>query len=437
MRASPCGAAESAKTRIKNLTMDVVIVTLKRDSLKYAVEAVNRVIPDPNIIFVTGKGVIGDLRNKGLAQCSSPYCAFVDDDVVVNEDWFRICMEQLKNPELVVVGGKVKDGYTLGCVICKTEEFKRIGGWPRLDSYISNKYGSKIGCAENTACNHIIPRGLRGLHLKWLFHGFQTENRAGFYHHPREIIKTIFRCLWKRRPEGIITQLLYLVKIFFILPFLDWNRILHKNKKENRELTKLSSVIRFISFPFRYFLVLGLAKLLTPTLFKEIFNPKVYGEQRPMIKHLQEHYGHGLMGAEIGVFKGVHARSMLQNLKLNKLYLVDPYLPYFQKGEWINPFWAKSTARHVLKPFRNQVVWTTNTELPANLDFVYIDGNHEYDAVKKDLLIYHEKVRCGGTLGGHDFTSQFPGVIKAVTEFVAEQNYDLFVADSDWWIIKQ
>jgi hypothetical protein len=38
-----------------------------------------------------------------------------------------------------------------------------------------------------------------------------------------------------------------------------------------------------------------------------------------------------------------------------------------------------------------------------SLDFVYIDANHKYDAVKKDLELWYPKVRKGGVFAGHDY----------------------------------
>jgi hypothetical protein len=38
--------------------------------------------------------------------------------------------------------------------------------------------------------------------------------------------------------------------------------------------------------------------------------------------------GHKLVGCEIGVYKAFHALSLLETLKIEKLYLVDPYEMY-------------------------------------------------------------------------------------------------------------
>ena len=140
--------------------MDIVIVTLLRESLRNTLDSISKTVPDPHIIMITGKGVIGDLRNRGLQKCSSEYCCFVDDDVVLNKNWFSTCMEKLKINSLVAVSGRSEEGYTLGCMICKTEEFKRRGGFPRLDSYVTNRFGSSFMFLEDAVCEHRVSRGV-------------------------------------------------------------------------------------------------------------------------------------------------------------------------------------------------------------------------------------------------------------------------------------
>lgn len=56
----------------------------------------------------------------------------------------------------------------------------------------------------------------------------------------------------------------------------------------------------------------------------------------------------------------------------------------------------------------------------ASFDFVFIDANHTYEAVAKDLWKWWPKVKPGGWMAGHDFTPAFPGVVRAVCEAFPE-----------------
>lgn len=66
------------------------------------------------------------------------------------------------------------------------------------------------------------------------------------------------------------------------------------------------------------------------------------------------------------------------------------------------------------------------------LDLVFIDAIHLYEAVKKDIAAWLPKVRPGGILCGDDYTNDFPGVIKAVKEAFGE----VYVQGAVWGIVK-
>jgi predicted O-methyltransferase YrrM len=158
-----------------------------------------------------------------------------------------------------------------------------------------------------------------------------------------------------------------------------------------------------------------------------------------------------LIGVEIGVAGGEHALSMLENLNIKKLYLVDPYDLYdtYTEGKEIYGISqstlkeSEKSAREKLKKYERQIVWIKKQSNKAildindNLDFVYIDGNHAYDFVLEDLRKYYSLIRPGGVLGGHDyyngFTKSHSGVIAAVQEFASTANLDLTVEMPDFW----
>lgn len=58
-------------------------------------------------------------------------------------------------------------------------------------------------------------------------------------------------------------------------------------------------------------------------------------------------------------------------------------------------------------------------------DWIYIDGNHMYEFVRKDLELYYHKVKHGGIIAGDDYVEGGwwqGGVRKAVDEFIASEH---------------
>ena len=67
----------------------------------------------------------------------------------------------------------------------------------------------------------------------------------------------------------------------------------------------------------------------------------------------------------------------------------------------------------------------------SSIDMVYIDANHNYDSVKRDLGLWGPKVKQGGFICGHDYCQTFDGVIKAVDEYVANHNLTVYKTYTD------
>ena len=200
-----------------------MIVTLGRETLTGTVRSIKAVIPDPNIVLITGKGTIGDLRNEGLAKCNSTLMSFVDDDIILNKSWYQKCIQALeKYTEVIAVCGKAPYHHTLGCMICRTEEFKKVGGFPKLDDLVLEKLGPKIITLEDAICDHLIKRGLEPLfhNLHFLCHGFQTENRAGWCNTPKKQAWIIYGFLKKGYLDYALGSSIWLIKSLFVIPFI-------------------------------------------------------------------------------------------------------------------------------------------------------------------------------------------------------------------------
>ena len=68
-----------------------------------------------------------------------------------------------------------------------------------------------------------------------------------------------------------------------------------------------------------------------------------------------------------------------------------------------------------------------------SFDFIYIDGSHDYKIVEADIRLYKLKVRKGGYLAGHDFTPEWPGVMRAIRENIDLAKLVRF-KDSSWLV---
>jgi MMP 1-O-methyltransferase len=57
-----------------------------------------------------------------------------------------------------------------------------------------------------------------------------------------------------------------------------------------------------------------------------------------------------------------------------------------------------------------------NEAIPIH--FIFLDGDHEYDYVIRELRAWAPLLSRGGFIAGHDWTDEFHGVKEAVTEYV-------------------
>ena len=53
---------------------------------------------------------------------------------------------------------------------------------------------------------------------------------------------------------------------------------------------------------------------------------------------------------------------------------------------------------------------------PGSVWAVYIDADHSYDGMVQTIPAWWPRIVTGGRLGGHDYCSEWPGVVQAVDE---------------------
>jgi len=164
-------------------------------------------------------------------------------------------------------------------------------------------------------------------------------------------------------------------------------------------------------------------------------------------------------GVEVGLCHGRYAKILLDNIPGLELIGIDAFRPY--GGHGINRIQSTHdanilTAHEALKDYPKFVMVVSDANdaskwiADGSLDFVFIDSDHSYEAVKQDINDWTPKVRKGGIVSGHDYyTGKYNkiGVIRAVDEYVAENGYDLQLTEwdetaerddrqPDWWFVK-
>jgi hypothetical protein len=71
-----------------------------------------------------------------------------------------------------------------------------------------------------------------------------------------------------------------------------------------------------------------------------------------------------------------------------------------------------------------------------SVDLVFIDAEHTYDSVKKDILSWLPKIKKGGTISGHDFMAGHEGVERAVFECFDKNSVQSRPNPECVWIVK-
>ena len=162
----------------------------------------------------------------------------------------------------------------------------------------------------------------------------------------------------------------------------------------------------------------------------------------------------GMVGCELGVFAGEFAESLIRR-NPKSLTLIDSWsspdgmlfsgdvdgnngvsLPQdYLYGLVVSRF-AKYTHITVLRGWTYDLIPRLDD---GSLDYVYIDADHSYEGMKRDLKLIQSKLKPEGLLMGHDYEMNFQkatipwkfGVQQAVDEFCNETDYTLVAKAMD------
>ena len=166
-----------------------------------------------------------------------------------------------------------------------------------------------------------------------------------------------------------------------------------------------------------------------------------------------------LVGAEVGVLGGSLSYKALRDLPNLHLHMVDTWPGSAQHGrtpggplgtvalyeqamEWT------AFAQHRRTVHECDSVVAAERITDGSLDFVFIDADHRYEAVLRDLAAWWPKIRVGGLFCGDDYQNDdrldterghmLCGVKRAVDEFLEQLGLldQLMIDDGPTWFLR-
>jgi len=171
--------------------------------------------------------------------------------------------------------------------------------------------------------------------------------------------------------------------------------------------------------------------------YKHIDNCKLLPNRYVMLDKIPKNG----IGIELGVLGGDYSKHLLKRTTPSKLYLVDT----FCADDWANTnrFKSKNHEDFIKNEFAKELSnnkvemlkglsWELLETFPNNyFDWIYIDADHTYKSVKKDLSIALDKIKETGLIIMNDYisydkyTKEDYGVIQATNEFCVNNNWEI------------
>lgn len=184
--------------------------------------------------------------------------------------------------------------------------------------------------------------------------------------------------------------------------------------------------------------------------------PRTTGDRDFMLNMLGEHS----IGAEIGVHLGDFSKRILDVVAPAELHLIDPW-EHLQSEEYEDTWYggeaeggqSEMDKRHrsVCDRFAGEIDagkvkvhrgYSTDVleKFPDGyFDWIYIDGNHLYEFVMKDLELSFQKTKSGGFVTGDDYADGgwwAGGVKKAVNDFAKLDEAELITTKNEQFIFR-
>jgi len=146
----------------------------------------------------------------------------------------------------------------------------------------------------------------------------------------------------------------------------------------------------------------------------------------PSLDHILKYMPKGGVCAEVGTQTGCFAKQILDVMNLAELHIYDCDFTPFDERQ----FQSHMVVGRV-RPHEGDSSTLLAQQPDGRFDFIYIDGDHSYEGIVKDLEQAVRKVKPEGWIVCNDCTLYSPienmkyGVYRAVNELCLERNWEI------------
>jgi len=153
--------------------------------------------------------------------------------------------------------------------------------------------------------------------------------------------------------------------------------------------------------------------------------------------------GPSLVMYEVGSFAGEGAEIFSEHFA--EVHCVDLWETYPLTGDASKFSWEEieesfDTRAHAsMNVFKHKGDSVEVAQLvpEESLDFVYIDADHTYESVLRDLGAWVGKVKPNAFIGGHDYTFWTFDVVRAVNDFFHIRDEGVILFHDGSWLLQK
>ena len=115
------------------------------------------------------------------------------------------------------------------------------------------------------------------------------------------------------------------------------------------------------------------------------------------------------VGSHLGKSAAYMCVEIANSQKNIKFFTVDHWRPWELRPDRYKVFMQNmKPLRKFFKPLKMYSVTAANKFEDNSIDFLFLDGGHDYEDIIKDMSAWYPKVKPGGTVAGHDYYPDEP-----------------------------